>query len=303
MVPRVQVVPLPDEQVSFTVDGLDRLRWNADPRNSRPFLFPLVGPAGRNLLRIAQPNDGGQGSQRGLWWGHGQVHGVDFWREPRDVPTRATIRQDQIVSTQDGEFDAAVVVDLGWYDLHNVRLLRQRLALMLRPMSEGECWLELQADFSTELESLSIGESSLGWLGIRLLPSMSVASGKGAITNSHGKRGESSVHGQRAAWVDMSGPVTLQAVEGLTIFDHPENPGSPVGWNARAVGWMGPAASQQQSMQLVPGQVARFRYGVHVHRGLVDIDRASDLHVQFGQAKSWVIAGGGWPGHRSIHEG
>src|SRR5690242_17163287 len=56
-VPRVQIVPLPDDQVSVQVDGHERLRWHTSPRDPRPFFFPLLGPSGRPLTRMGHPAD------------------------------------------------------------------------------------------------------------------------------------------------------------------------------------------------------------------------------------------------------
>lgn len=37
-------------------------------------------------------------------------------------------------------------------------------------------------------------------------------------------------HGQRARWVDCSGPTATGQFAGMTIFDHPENLRSPSPW-------------------------------------------------------------------------
>ena len=42
--PRCQIVPLADHQVSFQIDGSERLRWHFGSSYTRPFFFPLLGP-------------------------------------------------------------------------------------------------------------------------------------------------------------------------------------------------------------------------------------------------------------------
>ena len=56
-VPRVQIVPQPDDQVSVQVEGRERLRWHASARYPRPFVFPLLGPSGRSVTRLGHPAD------------------------------------------------------------------------------------------------------------------------------------------------------------------------------------------------------------------------------------------------------
>ena len=51
-VPRLQVVPMPDDQASFQRDGVEITRYHFGPGLERPFLFPVVGPSGRSLTRM-----------------------------------------------------------------------------------------------------------------------------------------------------------------------------------------------------------------------------------------------------------
>jgi hypothetical protein len=80
-VPSVQVVPQPDDQLSFQVEGTERLRWHFAARNPRPFFFPLLGPSGRSLTRLGHPAAPDHDHHRALWWGHHWVAGVNFWEE------------------------------------------------------------------------------------------------------------------------------------------------------------------------------------------------------------------------------
>ena len=57
--PRCEVVPLPDHQAAFRIDGAERLRWHFGPSYPRPFFFPLIGPSGTPLTRMGHPGDPG----------------------------------------------------------------------------------------------------------------------------------------------------------------------------------------------------------------------------------------------------
>jgi len=41
--PRCQIVPPPDFQASFQINGVERLRWHHGSGYLRPFFSPLVG--------------------------------------------------------------------------------------------------------------------------------------------------------------------------------------------------------------------------------------------------------------------
>ena len=55
--PRTEVVPQPDDQVSFQVDGREVLRYHYGPQAPKPYVYPLIGPAGRPVTRLTHPHD------------------------------------------------------------------------------------------------------------------------------------------------------------------------------------------------------------------------------------------------------
>src|SRR3954453_17544403 len=98
LVPRVQIVPLTDEAVSFQFEGVERMRWNAARRYVRPHLFPVLGPSGRSVTRMGPPGDPTHDPHRSIWFAHRDIGGVNFWEDrPGATPQ---IRQDQWVAYQ-----------------------------------------------------------------------------------------------------------------------------------------------------------------------------------------------------------
>jgi hypothetical protein len=100
--------------------------------------------------------------------------------------------------------------------------------------------------------------------------------GRGQIVNSNGQR-DGKVWGQRAAWVDYSGPVDGKMV-GIGFFDHPQNPRHPTRWHARDYGLFAanPFAEHEMDaaqpkgtgdLKLPAGESITFRYRLYLHRG------------------------------------
>src|SRR4051794_29597155 len=200
-IPRVQIVPQADDQVSFQVAGQERLRWHFAPRYPRPFFFAVIGPAGRSLTRMGHPAAPDHDHHRSFWWGHQNVGGVNFWEERGGAQQ---IRQERWVHYHDGDDEAGLVVEIGWFDAHNVRLLKQEMTAVLRPLEGGETWLELQTTFAPVLDGLKLGKTNFGFLGLRVAASLSAHYGGGLLTNSGGAKGEAAVFGKPALWVDYS---------------------------------------------------------------------------------------------------
>src|SRR6185503_367809 len=76
---------------------------------------------------------------------------------------------------------------------------------------------------------------------------------------------EQEVFWEPARWVDYSGPITANAVEGLTLFDHPDNPNHPSVFHVRNDGWMGASLTFDAPRVIAPGKGLRLRYGLYVH--------------------------------------
>ena len=105
------------------------------------------------------------------------------------------------------------------------------------------------------------------------------------MTNSAGKTGAPAIFAQPAKWMDYSGPVPAadgaEAIEGITYFDHPTNPGQPTRWHVREDGWMGASPCMNQPQITTRKEPLVVRYLLHAHRGAVDPVRADKLAAEF----------------------
>lgn len=290
-VPRVQIVPQPDDQVSVQVEGRERLRWHASPRYPRPYFFPLIGPSGQSVTRMGHPADPSHDHHRSFWWGHQNVAGVNFWEERPTTPGGPQIRQEAWVHYQDGANEAGLVVKIGWFDAHKVKLIQQEMIAVYRPLPDDESWLEIQSSWSPALESLKLGKTNFGFLGLRVATSLSAHYGGGRLTNSEGSTGEPAIFAKPARWVDYSGPTTRPvAAEGVTWFDHPTNPRHPTHWHVRDDGWMSAAFCLNEGYELRKEQPLRLRYGFHVHAGPCKPERADQRFSAFAETRAWELA-------------
>lgn len=282
--PRCQITPLPDQQVSFQIDGVERLRWHFGPEYPRPFFYPLIGPSGATLTRMGHPGAPNHDHHRSIWFAHAKVLGIDFWSDN----TQARIRQKQWLCYQDGDDEAAMAVLLGWYDGHDPQeLVEQELIAVVRPGDEGETFVELQATFRPRAESLEFGQTNFGFLAVRVAKNLSAYFGGGQIINSEGAKGEPAVFAQPARWMDYSGPAPGGQTEGIAYFDHPDNPGSPVCWHVREDGWMGAAPCLKQAVSTSRQQPLMLRYLLYAHREPLVAERAEATARKFAESDGW----------------
>lgn len=279
-VPVMQVVPLPDGQASVQRDGMEIARYHFDPRQNRPFLFPLIGPSGRSLTRMGHPRDpNGHSHHNSVWVSHNMVDGVDFWGDRgagRIVHRRVNAYEDT-----DGE--ARIDVHNDWVDGRGRKMLEERRTMRFRPAADAQWWLWLDLELrlpEKATQPVTLDKTPFGLVGVRMAKTIGVHDGGGRIRNSEGGVNEAGVFWKRARWVDYSGPITPQTREGITLMDHPSNPNHPSFFHVRDDGWMGASVTHEAARAITGEAPLKLRYALWVHRGVPD---ATELNRRFAE--------------------
>ena len=265
-VPDVQVLPLPYDQASFEHLGRELTRYHFGPALKRPFLYPVVGPAGRSLTRMGHPHDPITHSHHNsVWISHQKVGGVNFWEDRGPVQ----IRSERIEQYDDGPDRAWLLGVNTWRDADGKVLMVERRRVAVEPLDDGQ-WrmaIDLQLE-SPGSEPVTLGQTPFGMIGVRMAKTIGVHDGGGRILNSEGQLNEEEVFRKPARWVDYSGPVTSGSTGGITLMDHPGNPDHPTPFHVRGDGWMGACLTLNRPLEIQPGKPLRLRYGLWIHAGV-----------------------------------
>lgn len=273
--PRMQIRP------QWPVDGAIQVFENQDlvttyhhgPRSGqgdpaqplrRPFLYPVNGPDGISLTEFGKPHDptGSHAHHYSLWIAHANVNGKDFWSEKGGI-----IAHEQFELLEDGPLFCRWTQRARWV-FDGVSLLRDRRQFTVYRAGNGFRIMDLELELTPAgAGPVTFGQTSFGFLAARVAQSMTVFDGGGEIMNARGDINEHGAHQKRARWIDQSGPVAEGIWNGLTLFDHPDNPNHPTGWHCRNDGWAGAAFNLESPHTLAPGQTLRLRYRILLHRG------------------------------------
>jgi hypothetical protein len=88
-VPLMQAIPQAHEQVTFERNALEIARYHYGADLKRPFVFPLIGPAGRSVTRMGHPRDPQTHSHHNsVWISHESVNGANFWGDASGAELR-----------------------------------------------------------------------------------------------------------------------------------------------------------------------------------------------------------------------
>ena len=259
------------------------LRYVTGSGHGRPYVATLCGPSGRNMIEDA-PVD--HLHHHGVWWGHGDVNGVDYYLElpggegPTDRGTVAHEGWIEIVNEPDrGRF--GFVEDVRWRDHRGEDLIGERRSVLLHLADQDHYTVDLDSTYAAARD-LRFGDTKESVLpGIRIAEPLTPLAG-GTLTSSTGAIGEEATMGQPAQWVDVSGPRRMavlgeELTEGIACFDHPENPGHPPRFFTRAYGPISPFPGHHfhRDRTLAAGERLRLRHRLFVHRqGVADADVA-----------------------------
>ena len=264
LVPLMQAIPLPRDEISFQRDGVELTRYYFGHDLNRPFLYPIVGPSGRSLTRMGHPHDPETHSHHNsVWISHRDLNGFNFWEDRGKV----RIVHKKIERLDDGPEAAFVSVLNAWADPAGKVLLNEHRTITVRNLSPGdpEWLLIIDLRLEAEKEAATFAKTPFGLIGVRMAKAIGVIDGGGTIRNSEGGTNEAGCFWKPAKWVDYSGPMTSKLVEGITLMDHPQNPGHPSVYHVRNDGWMGISLTFDAPRTVEPKTPLRLRYGLYVH--------------------------------------
>lgn len=277
--PRVQAIPIQDDAVSFRVDGKQVLRYNAGHGMFRPYLFPVIGPSGRQVTRMGHPHDPkGHRHHYSLWVAHHDINGVDFWSD-RDTPGKQMHRS--ILAIEDGPDSAAIRVHILWVAPDGEELLSEERTYRLTELGDGERLIDIHLSLSPVDGPVTFGPTAFGLAAVRVAKTMTVNDGGGKIENSERAVGEKAIFWKPADWCDYSGPAAPGEINGVALIRHPSNADHPPDWHVRSDGWMGACFSREREFVLEAKKSLTLRYSLYVHRGDAHEAKVAERYAEF----------------------
>jgi hypothetical protein len=273
---------------------------------AKPFLHPLRTATGVIVTR-GYPLEKIEGESndhfwhRGLWFAHGDINGIDFWREasgdkatdaklPLPVGRIVAKSAPKVISGKD-EGTITADFDLVAPDKKVIGSLREKFTIR-RSGTNNVIDVEatVLADRGTPLK---MGDTEEGLLGFRFADEFRQDRGA-TLSNSDGLKGTDKIWGKRAKWVDYSTNLKGEKA-GVVIFDHPQNPKHPTYWHARGYGLNSANPfgehdflddkSRDGSLTIAANGTLNFRYRVVIHPGGVESIGVDQLYAAYAKEK------------------
>jgi hypothetical protein len=252
--------------------------YNYHPHLFKPYFFPVIGPAGKNVTED-RPAD--HIHHHSIWFG-GEINGCDVWLE-RGENGRVVHRRFHLIES--GPVFGRALEENVWISGEGRELVEEEREFSISAFKDGS-WI---LDISTRLRA-SFGDAifsntkEAGYPHIRVADIIDELDG-GVITSSKGDVGESATFGKRYEWVDYSGPIARdksgKAIHnGIAMFDSSENPFYPNPWFTRSYGLLCGAEPFHflGSYTLPAGGSLKLKYRILIHDGDVLRGRVAEQY-------------------------
>jgi len=247
-------------------DNLPVLTYRAQPWLKYPYFAPLAGPlSGLSLVAesaLPYPH------HRGLWLGCEPLEGGDYWS---DGPLSAgQVRSSGPELVEDGkEGEVAFEDRCEWIREGAPTPWEDRRRFAVSQPREGIVLLDCEFEILARMD-VSVSRAKHSFFAMRAAPDISPTYG-GVLANSEGATGAEGTYGKPARWCGYHGPRRLRPdlVEGIAIFDHPENFGGDCPWFTRDYGHLSPQPFEflEEPFRLAEGESFRLKYRVALHGG------------------------------------
>ena len=275
-------------KIAVEIDGKLFTNFYYGWKTANPFLHPLMTSSGLAVTRAfpVEKIDGESSDHiwhHGLWYSHGDINGMDFWRETTGDPTQdskfplpvgrmiAKVEPKTAVREDSGTLTAEL--DLMTSDNKSLGTVLESFTFSRQGVNHVvDVQVTLRADRGV---ALNMGDTEEGSLGIRFADEFRQDRGA-TLLNSDGLVTTEKIWGKRAKWVDYSTTLKGQKV-GVAILDHPKNPKYPTYWHARGYGLCAANPfgehdfhndkSRDGGVTIPKGGELEFRYRVMIHPG------------------------------------
>lgn len=287
------------DHIDVLIGGRLFTTYYFDPSVAKPYLQPLRGARGTivtrdfpigNTVPPAHLHDKNlEPHQRDLFFGHGDIDGIDFWGEAAFPKwSDDTVFGRTVFRKLEEMRGGAVGLLRADFDLTGPRgrvIAEETQSYTFRGDSNTrivDCEFVVLANHGSDVV---FGDTKEGAFGVRLVKALD--SPPARMVNSNGAVGEKQVWGKRANWVDYDGTVNGEEL-GIAVFDSPKSFHHPTYWHARGYGLLAANPfgireftgdpSKDGSWTVREHHSITFRYRVLIHHG---------TYIQAGVARAY----------------
>lgn len=217
---------------------------------AKPYIMPLRTssglvvsrdyPVGNTVTEAQSKERSFEPHQRPLYFGHGNLNGLDFWEEPvfqnyYDDHPRQPYGRTIVETVKELPGDGNRVGIEAHFRLvdPNDRIVGEETQTFRFLGDKQTRMIDCKFVITASEGPITMGDTKEGTFGVRL--SRQLSAPQVQMKNSNGAEGERAIWGKSADWVEYSGKIGSVPVH-VAVFDHPSSFRHPTTWHARSYG-------------------------------------------------------------------
>lgn len=220
------------ECLKVLYDGKQFTSYIYSSEFKKPFLGAVYTKTGESFTRADLHNEE-HPHQRSVFYGVGDVNGVDLWNEPEDS---GYIKKGEAEIFANGNAFSSFGSKNIWCDKDGKNLMDEERKYTFYNQSEDCRYLDLEIKFIASYDDVTFGKTKeAGPLGVRVNEKINVKKGNGSIINAYGAKGEDECWSKSAPWCLYSGKLDEKDCA-IAVFDSQSNERFPTNWHIRDYG-------------------------------------------------------------------
>ena len=260
-----------ESETSLALLNGERVVWRHihDAKQSKPCFHPLSTLDGTVLTEL-RPAD--HRWHLATWFSWKFINGLNYWEENPKTGLSAGLTEIGAVTVKKGaDFSAVIEFRISYNPPGKAPLLEELRTLRVgAPDAAGNYVIDWKSEFTAQ-EAGDLGRTPLpgeeggkaygGYAGLSVRVSKALR--HWSYRDSEGR--ENGSHGKAARWLEFAGKLPDGGEAGISMFDHPSNPGYPTKWyENRGMPYFSPALLFDKGMSLAKGEKLSLSYRILV---------------------------------------
>jgi hypothetical protein len=264
-----------DEQIIVRIDKKTFTCYRYGDGQKYPYFYPVNGPA--SGLSLTTESSLPYPHHRSLWFGCDKVNGENFWQEGND---RGQIISKGPTIVKNDKNKIHIKDECEWKQPNKEAIILDKRDIVITAPSEKLRFIDFKITL-VALTDIKIEKTNHSLFSARMFPSLSVKQG-GTLINAEQKSGEKLTAGVKSSWCNYYGE-RYGIVEGLAIFDSPQNIWYPSKWFTRDYGFFSPTNMYwlDEVFQIKESESVTFQYRVVVHQGNTEQAEIKKLYSEW----------------------
>ena len=264
-----------DERIIVRIDDVTFTSYRYGDGQKYPYFYPLNGPA--SGISVTTESNIPYPHHRSLWFACDKVNGGNYWQDGNE---RGQIisRGPEILENSSEKIHIKDICD--WKQPEKKSIIMDERDIIITAPSNNLRIIDFTITLNA-LTDIAILNTNHSLFSARMNSTLSVKGG-GVLNNAEGKSGEKKTAGVESSWCDYYGE-HFGMVEGMAIFDSPQNIWYPSKWFTRDYGFFSPTNMYWKDGEFIikESESVTFKYRVILHTGTTEQAEIEKLYSQW----------------------